>query len=124
MTPAVRIGVGVIVAIGLLEMALSSIAALAGMSSWSQRFTELTRIEPSPSLRLGLGIVAGVAAVSLAVGFARPTWFIVGGVLLTADAGAVLVRQLYLGDSGSSLIPYALFTACGLVAIGAGALTR
>lgn len=79
---ALRIAAGVLVVIGLLEMAMTSISALAGLASWNARFTDLTRIDLSTPLRLTLGLIAAFAAVSLGVGFARPVFSTVGGAVL------------------------------------------
>ena len=122
--PVLRIAAVVLVAVGLLEMAMTSVAALAGLTSWNTRFGDLTRIDPSASLRVTIGALAAFAAVSLGIGFVRSGWWMAGGVVLAVYAGAILVRQIACGDTGSALIAYGLFTTCGVVAFAAGALAH
>ncbi|MEH3156759.1 MAG: hypothetical protein PGN29_16015 [Gordonia paraffinivorans] len=113
--------VGVFVAVGLAEMAMTGIAAMLGLSSWRRRFAELTRVDPPAALRLTVGALAGVSAVAMGVGYARPVWWVIGGTLLLAVTAPILVRQIAIGTRGSALTAYTLFTVCGVVALTAGA---
>ncbi|GAA1906022.1 hypothetical protein GCM10009716_14970 [Streptomyces sodiiphilus] len=112
-----RVTAAIVSALLIFEFSLAALTWTPVLQVAVDRFTELTRITPSPALMVTIGLLDALGVAGVIAGFWRPWAAVAGASWFVLLCGSILIRQLYVGDRGLELVPYALFTSAAVILI-------